>query len=460
MTIATLPAQITAGGGRGLVVGLSRRGIESLTGFRAVQPLSGMRCLSPRRLRRRHAPRSWLGRGDRAHRRRAEGRPHRPRGPVRAPAPGQRVGLARARAPRRPVPRRLAGARPARLAAVASRLTGSTRSSWVSRSPCSSSSAPPVPNAAQPDLLPRGWAPGSLVPVTLGPGAVTAVLWTAYVVGGCRRAGAGCGRTAPALRTWAVPAAARGAGPGSRRRSARRTTSTTSRTAASSSVVVTRGSRPRSNGPVGRTRSRAGSRSRGRPSPASTGPFGTLLHGLAALVGGDSLRQGVWVWQVLVVLAWLVVRAALRRVLAADLHGRVDVLWTLNPLVLGVGVLGAHIDIVAAALVVLAVAAAALRPDAVGAALAGASRRSRLDEAHVCRRRGGRRRRVVGGRAPLGGARAARGRARSRAVRRRRRRAARLGRPARLRPARAVTTGRVARDPVAAGARVGAGHGG
>jgi len=47
MTIATLPTQITAGGGRGLVVGLSRRGIESLTGFRAVQPLSGMRCLSP-----------------------------------------------------------------------------------------------------------------------------------------------------------------------------------------------------------------------------------------------------------------------------------------------------------------------------------------------------------------------------------------------------------------------------
>ena len=47
MTIATLPAQITAGGGRGLVVGLSRRGIEHLTGFRPVQPLSGMRCVSP-----------------------------------------------------------------------------------------------------------------------------------------------------------------------------------------------------------------------------------------------------------------------------------------------------------------------------------------------------------------------------------------------------------------------------
>ena len=48
MTIATLPAQITAGGGRGLVVNLARRGIRHLTGFTAVQPLSGMRCVGPR----------------------------------------------------------------------------------------------------------------------------------------------------------------------------------------------------------------------------------------------------------------------------------------------------------------------------------------------------------------------------------------------------------------------------
>jgi glycosyltransferase involved in cell wall biosynthesis len=48
MTIATLPPQKTAGGGRGLVVRLARGGIEQLTGFRAVQPLSGMRCLSRR----------------------------------------------------------------------------------------------------------------------------------------------------------------------------------------------------------------------------------------------------------------------------------------------------------------------------------------------------------------------------------------------------------------------------
>ena len=47
MTIATLPAQQSSGGGHGLVVGLARRGIEELTGWSPVQPLSGMRCLSP-----------------------------------------------------------------------------------------------------------------------------------------------------------------------------------------------------------------------------------------------------------------------------------------------------------------------------------------------------------------------------------------------------------------------------
>ena len=47
MTIATLPTQVTSGGGRGFVVRLAREGIASLTGFRPVQPLSGMRCLSP-----------------------------------------------------------------------------------------------------------------------------------------------------------------------------------------------------------------------------------------------------------------------------------------------------------------------------------------------------------------------------------------------------------------------------
>jgi glycosyltransferase involved in cell wall biosynthesis len=46
MTIAVLPPQRQAGGGRGLVVNLSRRGIERATGWTPTQPLSGMRCLT------------------------------------------------------------------------------------------------------------------------------------------------------------------------------------------------------------------------------------------------------------------------------------------------------------------------------------------------------------------------------------------------------------------------------
>ncbi|WP_409484362.1 glycosyltransferase [Arsenicicoccus dermatophilus] len=47
MTIAVLPPQRSPGGGRGLVVGLARDGIQELTGWTPTQPLSGMRCLSP-----------------------------------------------------------------------------------------------------------------------------------------------------------------------------------------------------------------------------------------------------------------------------------------------------------------------------------------------------------------------------------------------------------------------------
>ena len=46
MTIAVLPPQSRPGGGRGLVVGLSARGIERSTGWTPTQPLSGQRCLT------------------------------------------------------------------------------------------------------------------------------------------------------------------------------------------------------------------------------------------------------------------------------------------------------------------------------------------------------------------------------------------------------------------------------
>lgn len=46
VAIALLPASVVPGGGRGVVVGLSRWGIRRLTGWEAHQPLSGQRCLT------------------------------------------------------------------------------------------------------------------------------------------------------------------------------------------------------------------------------------------------------------------------------------------------------------------------------------------------------------------------------------------------------------------------------
>ncbi|WP_377639042.1 hypothetical protein [Oryzobacter terrae] len=221
------------------------------------------------------------------------------------------------------------------------------------------------PHAAQPDLAPRGWAPGVLLPVALSPAAVTALLWAAYVAG----AGAvalGLSRRVGALRSWAVPAAL----------GALALVTTPFGSAdhvsylAYGRILVTGGD-PWTERPVdwGGGADPVTSRVEApwTEEPSVYGPFGTLLHGLSALVGGDDLREGVWVWQLLVVLSWLAVRVLLRRVLPEDAHGRVDVLWTLNPLVLGVGVLGAHIDVVAAALVVAAVAVAGRWPGPVGA---------------------------------------------------------------------------------------------
>ena len=46
LTIANLPRQHTPGGGRGRVVRLAQRGIQTITGYRPVQPLSGQRCIT------------------------------------------------------------------------------------------------------------------------------------------------------------------------------------------------------------------------------------------------------------------------------------------------------------------------------------------------------------------------------------------------------------------------------
>ena len=204
-----------------------------------------------------------------------------------------------------------------------------------------------APNAAQPDLAPPGWVRAPRLPIELGPGAVTTVLWTAYLVGGLAVYLGLRGRVA-ALRTWLGPAAiallALSSAPfGS---------ADHVNYLAYGRILVT-GGNPWVDAPItwadGLDPVTSRVEAPWTTEPSVYGPFGTLLHGLSSWVGGPSLREGVWVWQLLVVVSWLAVRALLRAVLDPDLHGRVDVVWTLNPLVVGIGVLGAHIDVVASA---------------------------------------------------------------------------------------------------------------
>ncbi len=225
------------------------------------------------------------------------------------------------------------------------------------------------PNAAQPDLAPPGWVRAPQLPFELGPGAVTAVLWTAYLLGAVA-VYLGLRAQVAALRTWLAPGilallALLSAPFGS---------ADHVNYLAYGRILVT-GGNPWVDAPISWAGGLDPITSRVEEpwttEPSVYGPFGTLLHALSAWVGGGSLRQGVWVWQLIVVLSWLAVRALLRVVLDPDLHGRVDVLWTLNPLVVGVGVLGAHIDAVATALAVAAVVVAARRPGWAGAALSG-----------------------------------------------------------------------------------------
>jgi hypothetical protein len=104
--------------------------------------------------------------------------------------------------------------------------------------------------------------------------------------------------------------------------------------------------------------------------PSVYGPFGTALQELTSFVGQDNLRETVWAWQLLIVAAWLMIRFMLRGAAPDDVAaGRVDLLWTANPLVFGIAVLGAHVDLIATALAVAALCLAARRPWVAGLVL-------------------------------------------------------------------------------------------
>jgi hypothetical protein len=258
-----------------------------------------------------------------------------------------------------------------------------------------------APSAAKPGLGPRGWAPGDL-PVTMSSGVVTAALWTAYLLGALGvalglRGGVG------GSRGWqwsGAPSSARSTDSSSLGAS-RHASGSVSRAGLDRLWPVGLGVLALLTAPIGsadhtnyaaygRIAAQGGDPYLVAPitwaggldpvtsaveppwtmTPSVYGPFGTALQTLSSLVGQDNLRQTVWVWQLLIVGAWLLVRLLLRRAALDDTaRSRVDLLWTANPLVFGVAVLGAHVDLIATALALAAVVLAASRPWIAGLVL-------------------------------------------------------------------------------------------
>lgn len=236
------------------------------------------------------------------------------------------------------------------------------------------------PSAAKPGLGPRGWAPGDLA-WSPGPALVTALLWTAYLLGAL----------GVALRLRGEPSVVSGAGmlgaiaARARRQLAPGGWALPLGIGLLALLTGPFGSADHTNyAAYGRIAALGGDPYLTPPSgwspldPVTSaveppwtdtvsvyGPFATLLQSLASHLAGPNVRETVWLWQVLVVLAWFAVRYLLLR--AGATSRRVDTLWTFNPLVFGIGVLGAHVDLVAAALAVAALVLAARSPLAGGA---------------------------------------------------------------------------------------------
>jgi hypothetical protein len=101
------------------------------------------------------------------------------------------------------------------------------------------------------------------------------------------------------------------------------------------------------------------------------GPVATAAQATVAWLGNGSLRATVWLWQLLAGAAFLLAGFVLDRLTRHDrlARARAAVLWTLNPLLLGQLVLGAHLDVIAVAAAVGAIALIARRPLPAGALL-------------------------------------------------------------------------------------------
>ena len=211
-------------------------------------------------------------------------------------------------------------------------------------------------SAALPGLGPRGWAPGTPLPLTLTSATVTAILATAYLLGA---AGVVLGWLGARILTWTWPMAF---GLGALALLTRPFGSADHTSYAAYGRLSALGSSPYAVAPDAWVAAGgvdpviAGAEPPYEDVVSIYGPVATLVMHAVAWLGGDNQRQVVWLWQLVVVACWLLIRAVLLQL--SDVPGRVDLLWTANPIVFGVAVLGAHIDILAAALVVLALIAA------------------------------------------------------------------------------------------------------
>lgn len=113
--------------------------------------------------------------------------------------------------------------------------------------------------------------------------------------------------------------------------------------------------------------------------PSIYGPVATALQAAASVAGGDSLRATVWFWQLLCAASWLLVGWLLVRLMASRAgdrsppQSRAIWLWLFNPVLYGVALVGAHIDIVAAALVLIALVLVSRQPFFAGAAVGAAT---------------------------------------------------------------------------------------
>ena len=110
-----------------------------------------------------------------------------------------------------------------------------------------------------------------------------------------------------------------------------------------------------------------------RWAPSVYGPAATAEQRVASQLGGSSLRGTVWLLALVNAVAFVGAALLLHRLTRGDpaAQARAALLWLLNPLLLYELVVGMHVDTLATALGVAAVALVVLRPDRWGALLGG-----------------------------------------------------------------------------------------